>query len=143
MATTSQKDFLFNKNNKVHLIAMLTLRLVDADVRVVQAKVKLPLRSTWSNGNAKILHRSTSITSAALYDIDAIQNNIGDMQSAVLFVHDFTRSDKTSRLLLYNRTVDRQALSASFEIAVLPPTKAVLYQHSLRTHLQADPTVYV
>ncbi|KAJ8888436.1 hypothetical protein PR048_007926 [Dryococelus australis] len=43
------------------------------------------------NRNVKILHPSTSKTSANLRDIAIIQNNIGDMQIAVLFVHDFTR----------------------------------------------------
>ncbi|KAJ8878954.1 hypothetical protein PR048_019558 [Dryococelus australis] len=37
------------------------------------------------------------------------------------------------RLHLYNHT---EVLAASFELAVLPPTKAALYQHSLRTYLQ-------
>ncbi|KAJ8892476.1 hypothetical protein PR048_005056 [Dryococelus australis] len=41
----------------------------------------------------------------------------------------------------YNHIVDRQALTASFELAVLPPTKAALY-HSLRTFIQTDPTVH-
>ncbi|KAJ8886619.1 hypothetical protein PR048_012831 [Dryococelus australis] len=31
----------------------------------------------------------------------------------------------------------------SFKLTVLPPTKAAFYQHSLRTYLQVDPTVYV
>ncbi|KAJ8894389.1 hypothetical protein PR048_007040 [Dryococelus australis] len=235
MATTSQEGFLSNKNNKGHLIAMLKLRLVEASVRVVQAKydadiltVTIALDIELSentailvgidtdllvmliyrnrpNGNVKVLQPSTNITSAKVYDITANQKYIGDMQSDVLFTHAVTRGDKTSaiygkgkieankllqknaclrsnvvnifnrpasrleevantckrfvralypggdkcdniddlRLHLYNRTVTRQALTSFSELAVIFPTIAALYQHSLRTYLQVDPTVYV
>ncbi|KAJ8869049.1 hypothetical protein PR048_030600 [Dryococelus australis] len=224
MVATSQEDLLSNKNNKSHLIAVLKLRLVEAGVRVVQDKddadsyqgnpailvgtdtdlLVMLIYRIRPNGSVKMLHPSTNNTSAKLYDIAAIQKDIGDMRSAILFAHAVTGGDKISavygkgkikaykllrknvslrsevvnflnspashpeevantgerfvralypggdkvddivdlRLHLYNRAVDRQALAASFKLSVLPPTKAALYQHSLRTSLHVYPTAY-
>ncbi|KAJ8872128.1 hypothetical protein PR048_025730 [Dryococelus australis] len=50
------------------------------------------------NGNVKTLHPSMNKTYVKLYDIDAIQKNIGDMQNAFLFAHAATGSDKTSAI---------------------------------------------
>ncbi|KAJ8868968.1 hypothetical protein PR048_030509 [Dryococelus australis] len=127
MVTTSQEDFFNNKINKGHLIAMLKLHLVETGVQVVQTKDDADVLNSYHctrctvsgnpsiivstntdflvmliygnrpNGNVKMLHPSTNITSAKLYDIAAIKKDIGDMQSAVLFVHAVTGGDKTSR----------------------------------------------
>ncbi|KAJ8896765.1 hypothetical protein PR048_002110 [Dryococelus australis] len=122
MVTSSQENFLS------HLIAMLKLRLVEAGGRVVQAKddadllivttaldielsgnpailvgtdtdllVMLIYRNK-PNGNAKMLHPSTNISSGKLYEIAAIQKDIGDIQNAVLFAHTVTGGDKTSAI---------------------------------------------
>ncbi|KAJ8898350.1 hypothetical protein PR048_003710 [Dryococelus australis] len=49
-------------------------------------------------GNVKMLHQSTNKTSPKLYDNTALQKDIGDMQSAVLFAHAVTGGDKTSAI---------------------------------------------
>ncbi|KAJ8892475.1 hypothetical protein PR048_005055 [Dryococelus australis] len=109
MVTNSQEYFLNNENNKGHLIVMLKLRLVVADIRVVQSKddtdvlivttaldielsgnpailvgtdtdlLVILIYRNRFNGNVKMLHPSTNETSAKLYDIAAIQKDTGDM----------------------------------------------------------------
>ena len=42
------------------------------------------------------------------------------------------------RIQLYTRTIGRQAVTARFDLATLPPTRAAVQQHSFRTYLQVS-----
>ncbi|KAJ8879406.1 hypothetical protein PR048_020014 [Dryococelus australis] len=116
IVTPSQEDFLSNKNNTDHLMAKLKLCLVEAGSTSSSSPASHP-EEVANTGEMFV---------RALYPGGDKCNNIDDL-----------------RLHLYNRTVARQDLTASFELSVLPPTKGELYQHSLRTYLQADPAVYI
>ncbi|KAJ8890070.1 hypothetical protein PR048_009577 [Dryococelus australis] len=104
MATTLQEDVLMEVGDGVFQVKD------DADVLVVTIALDIGLSGNPDilvgtdaellvmliyrnrpNGYVKMLHPSTNKTSAKLYDIVAIQKDIGDMQSAVLFAHAVTR----------------------------------------------------
>ncbi|KAJ8869991.1 hypothetical protein PR048_029002 [Dryococelus australis] len=86
MVTTSQVDFLSNKNIKDHLIAIMKLCLVEAVTIVLDIELSgnpailvgtdtdllvMLIYRNRPNGNVKMLHPSTNKTSAKLYDIAA------------------------------------------------------------------------
>ncbi|KAJ8871354.1 hypothetical protein PR048_027671 [Dryococelus australis] len=131
MVTTSQEEFLVNKNNKAQLIAILKLRLVEAGVRVVEAKDDAGVLSYHRTRHRAIeeschtCRRYLTYSTAPHLTLKKLAPaEVGLFELCILVEKKFEGIDYLL-LCLYNRPLAGQSLIAPFELAALPPTKAV------------------